>query len=88
MYDSSRSTDGSAMVEANESFYDEFGFYSPMPLSRAARREPGAHFPTGPEIGSALPTIVLPDQNGRRVDVRAASGKRGAVVVFHRSAYW
>ncbi len=69
-------------------YYDEFGFYSPMPLSRAARREPDAGFPTGPEIGASLPSIVLPDQHGRLVDVHASRGERGAVVVFHRSAYW
>ena len=72
----------------DDSFHDEFGFYSPMPLNRAARREPGADFPTGPEIGCALPQIELPDQSGRTIDVRAASGPRGAVIVFHRSAYW
>jgi hypothetical protein len=69
-------------------FHDEFGFYSPMPLNRGARREPDADFPTGPDIGTALPRIVLPDQQGRLVDVDATRGDRGAIVVFHRSAYW
>ena len=69
-------------------FYDEFGFYSPMPVSRAARREPDAGFPTGPEPGARLPDVVLPDQTGRIVDVHADRGDHGAVVVFHRSAYW
>jgi hypothetical protein len=69
-------------------FYDEFGFYSPMPLSRAARREPGVDFPTGPEVGTRLPDIMLPDQGGRLVDVHTDRGEHGAVVVFHRSAYW
>ena len=41
-------------------YIDEFGFYAPLPLDRAARREPGADFPTGPEIGSALPAVCLP----------------------------
>jgi len=71
-----------------DEYHDEFGFYSPMPLSRAARREPAAGFPTGPAIGSVLPDIVLPDQAGRLVDVHAHRGGRAAVVVFHRSAYW
>jgi len=69
-------------------FYDEFGFYSPMPVSRAARREPDAGFPTGPDVGTRLPEVVLPDQAGRMVDVHADRGDHGAVVVFHRSAYW
>lgn len=70
------------------SYVDEFGFYSPMPLDRGARREPGADFPTGPAVGSPLPAIRLRDQHGELVDVRARTGERGAVVVFHRSAYW
>jgi len=69
-------------------YHDEFGFYSPMPLDRGARREPGADFPTGPAIGSPLPPVRLPDQHGALVDVAAHRGNRGAIVVFHRSAYW
>ncbi len=69
-------------------YYDEFGFYSPMPTSRAARREPAADFPTGPDVGVRLPDIELPDQRGRLVDVHASRGDNGAIVVFHRSAYW
>ncbi len=69
-------------------YYDEFGFYAPLPLDRAARREPAADFPTGPEIGSALPPVCLPDQQGQLVDIRQQCGNRRAIVVFHRSAYW
>ena len=69
-------------------YHDEFGFYSPMPINRAARREPDEGFPTGPEIGSRLPPVVLPDQAGEMVDVAASTGPSGAIVVFHRSAYW
>ncbi len=69
-------------------YIDEFGFYAPLPLDRAARREPGADFPTGPVIGSALPAVCLPDQQGQIVDIRRSCGNRRAIVVFHRSAYW
>lgn len=69
-------------------YHDEFGFYSPMPIDRAARREPEADFPTGPEPGERLPEIVLSDQTGATVDVAAHHGRRGSVIVFHRSAYW
>ena len=75
------------MANDDDVFHDRFGFYSPMPLNRGARREPEADFPTGPGIGATLPDIVLPDQNGRLIDVRAR-GPRGAIVIFHRSAYW
>jgi hypothetical protein len=79
------------MVEGrneDSEYLDEFGFYSPMPISRGARREPDADFPTGPDLGTYLPDIVLLDQHGRRVDVHASRGPRCGIVVFHRSAYW
>ena len=73
---------------SDPSRYDEFGFYAPLPVDRAARREPGADFPTGPDIGSALPAVCLPDQQGQLVDIRHHCGSRRAIVEFHRSAYW
>ena len=73
---------------SDPNYYDEFGFYSPLPLDRAARREPGADFPTGPEIGRALPAVCLPNQQGQLVDIRQQCSNRRAIVVFHRSAYW
>ncbi len=42
----------------------------------------------GPAAGSLFPNIVLPDQNGRTVDLHSARGGRRALVVFHRSASW
>ncbi len=76
------------MTASNNEYYDEFGFYSPMPLTRAVRRQPAEGFPTGPDVGDPIPAIVLPDQSGAMVDVQANLGSAGAVVVFHRSAYW
>lgn len=69
-------------------YYDEFGFYSPQPVDRATRRQPGEDHPTGPEVGQAVPAIVLPDQSGEVVDVLESLGSSGGVVVFHRSAFW
>ena len=69
-------------------YFDEFGFYSPMPLDRAARPRPEPDFPTGPGVGSQLPPIRLPDQHGVPVDVGTRRGGQDAIIVFHRSAYW
>jgi len=69
-------------------YYDEFGFYSPQELTRATRRQPEKGFPTGPEVGEVVPSIVLPDQNGDLINVEKSLGSSGGVVVFHRSAYW
>lgn len=73
---------------ADPTYLDEFGFYSPMPLDRGTRREPGADFPSGPPVGATLPPVCLPDQHGAIVDVAERRGHRGAILVFHRSAYW
>jgi hypothetical protein len=81
-------TDVEAQVADKAGYYDEFGFYSPMPIDRAARREPDADFPTGPGIGAALPAIRLPNQHGEMINVGEHRGRKGAIVVFHRSAYW
>lgn len=74
--------------DLDHEYYDEFGFYSPMPLSRPARREPGADYPTGPAVGERLPSFTLPDQNGNQIDFHGDRRGRKAIVVFHRSAYW
>jgi len=78
----------STSVDLDHEYYDEFGFYSPMPLSRPARREPGPDFPTGPAVGERLPNFTLPDQYGQPTDFDMARQGRKAIVVFHRSAYW
>lgn len=80
--------DPSTPAGLDHEYYDEFGFYSPMPLSRPARREPGPDFPTGPAVGEALPNFTLPDQYGHQIDFYADRQGRKAIVVFHRSAYW
>ncbi len=76
------------MAESTDQYYDEFGFYSPQPLTRGSRRQPPPDFNTGPAIGEAIPAIVLPSQTGELTDVHAELGSAGAVVVFHRSAHW
>ena len=38
--ESKKDRDTSAPGYLDHEYYDEFGFYSPMPLSRPARREP------------------------------------------------
>jgi hypothetical protein len=81
-------TDPSAPADLDRKYYDEFGFYSPMPLSRPARREPGPDFPTGPAVGERLPNFTLPDQHARQIDFCTDRQGRKAIVVFHRSAYW
>lgn len=42
----------------------------------------------GPDVGTRFPDVVLPDQQGRALDLHAARGSRPALVVFYRSASW
>ncbi len=49
---------------------------------------PGEVFSPGPSVGSLLADIVLPDQDGRTIDLHAHRAGRRAVVLFHRSADW
>ncbi len=86
--ESRKDRDAAQPSDLDREYYDEFGFYSPMPLSRPARREPGPNFPTGPAVGERLPSFTLPDQYGQQIDFDAACQGRKAIVVFHRSAYW
>ena len=43
---------------------------------------------TGPKVGQPVPDFALPDQNGRSRSLRSLMGKKGVVIVFHRSADW
>ncbi len=43
---------------------------------------------TGPEVGRPIPNFTLRDQNGRRHSLRSLMGRKGVVIVFHRSADW
>lgn len=56
---------------------------------RPAMRSPlEGDFPTGPEVGEALPAFTLTDQEGREVAFPAAGGSGGSVIVFHRGVAW
>ena len=43
---------------------------------------------TGPEVGSTLPALEAPDQNGRLQNLQTILGPKGALLVFYRSADW
>lgn len=43
---------------------------------------------TGPEVGSTLPPFEAPDQNGRLQNLKSILGRKGALLVFYRSADW
>ena len=42
----------------------------------------------GPAVGERFPDVILPNQNGRQVNLHQARNGPRALVVFHRSAGW
>jgi hypothetical protein len=42
----------------------------------------------GPQVGERVPDFSLPDQNGRTHTRQSIMGRRGAMLVFIRSADW
>ena len=61
---------------------------APRELQPNFRFPETGEFPTGPEVGEALPDFTLMDQHGRPVNFASARGGQRALVVFHRSARW
>ena len=42
----------------------------------------------GPQVGARVPDFTLADQSGRQRTLRSIMGRRGAMLVFVRSADW
>jgi cytochrome oxidase Cu insertion factor (SCO1/SenC/PrrC family) len=42
----------------------------------------------GPQVGARVPDFSLEDQNGKAWNLRSIMGRRGAMLVFFRSADW
>lgn len=48
----------------------------------------GVDFPTGPDLGQAVPDFTLPDQHGHSVSLMEALGGQRALLLFFRSVRW
>ena len=42
----------------------------------------------GPQVGERVPDFTLPDQTGKSQTLQSIMGRRGAMLVFVRSADW
>jgi hypothetical protein len=42
----------------------------------------------GPQVGERVPDFTLPDQTGKAQSLQSIMGRRGAMLVFVRSADW
>jgi hypothetical protein len=54
----------------------------------AAPAEPIDVSKLGPQVGQRVPDFSLLDQNGRTQTLQSIMGRRGAMLVFIRSADW
>jgi hypothetical protein len=57
-------------------------------LSACAMASAQTAIKTGPEVGSTVPGLEAPDQNGSMQNLQSISGPKGALLVFYRSADW
>jgi hypothetical protein len=69
-------------------FQDEYGFAGTISSSHGVRRLPEEGFFTGPDIGDAMPNLILIDQWGEPRDLHIDRACKKAAVVFYRSAVW
>jgi len=77
-----------AATKTERGWADGRGFIGPVEPATGPRRDPTGEFPTGPDVGQALPAIVATDQSGNRLDVHADRGTNPTIMVFFRSAVW
>jgi hypothetical protein len=62
------------------------GVLQPIPQERARERIDLSKL--GPQVGERVPDFSLIDQTGRTRNLQSIMGRRGAMLVFIRSADW
>ncbi len=67
---------------------DDDGFVTVFPMGSGPRANPKGEFPTGPDIGSAMPDVRCTDSLGKPFDLHADRAGRPAIFIFQRSAVW
>lgn len=63
-----------------------FGMLQPMAQERTREQIDVAKL--GPQAGERVPDFTLVDQTGRTRNLQSIMGRRGAMLVFVRSADW
>lgn len=67
---------------------DKDGFVGPYRPGVGPRSDPRGEFPTGPDLGAALPDIRCQSADGSELDLHLDRAGSPAVVIFFRSAVW
>jgi len=67
---------------------DQDGFIGPFQPGTGPRSDPRGDFPTGPEVGAAMPDVRCSTADATPFDLHAHRAGRPAIFIFYRSAVW
>lgn len=75
-------------TQREQGWQDRDGFIGPYQPGNGPRSDPRGDFPTGPELGSAMPDVRCHAPDGTTFDLHAHRAGRPALFIFFRSAVW
>jgi hypothetical protein len=75
-------------TRTDKGWQDHDGFIGPFQPGTGPRSDPRGDFPTGPEVGEALPDVRCSTADATPFDLHTHRAGRPAVLVFYRSAVW
>jgi len=75
-------------TQTEQGWQDHDGFLGPIQPGTGPRSDPRGDFPTGPEVGAAMPDVGCLTADGTRFDLHEHRAGKPAAFVFFRSAVW
>ena len=75
-------------TKTDAGWQDQDGFVGPFQPGNGPRSDPRGDFPTGPDVGEAMPDVRCHTADGKPFDLHAHRAGRPAVFIFYRSAVW
>jgi hypothetical protein len=75
-------------TQTDGGWQDHDGFIGPFQPGNGPRSDPRGDFPTGPEVGEAMPDVRCSAADGTPIDLHAHRAGRPALFIFYRSAVW
>lgn len=75
-------------TQTEKGWRDHDGFIGPFQPGKGPRSDPRGDFPSGPEVGDAMPDVRCRTADGSLFDLHEHRAGHPAVFVFFRSAVW
>jgi len=75
-------------TEVENGWRDNDGFVGPRQPGTGPKKNPKGDFPTGPEVGMAMPDVVCHTADLAIFDLHEDRAGSRAIFVFYRSAVW